>query len=100
MKQDPICVLNPPLKYMPFYDVFHKKIRLITLINDICSSTLAIPVVKAGGFFAIPFVKGNNEKESVPLFVVTDSVNSFSMQIDAPDIKPTIEAGQLIIVAR
>ena len=76
------------------------KVRLIKLYNDIYSSTLAIPVVKAGGFFAIPFVRGNKDKESVPLFVVTDSVNSFSMQIDAPDIKPTIEAGQLIIVAR
>ena len=26
MKQDPICVLNPPLKYMPFYDVFQEKL--------------------------------------------------------------------------
>ncbi len=57
-------------------------------------------MVKAGGFFTIPFIKGKSEKDTVPLFVVTDSIKSFSMQVDAPDIKPTIEAGQLIIVAR
>jgi len=51
------------------------------ILNGIHSSTLAIPVVKAGGFFAIPFIKGKNDKESVPLFVVTDSVNSFAMQV-------------------
>jgi hypothetical protein len=45
------------------------------------SSTLALPVVKAGGFFAIPFVKGSNDKETVPLFVVTDSINSFALQV-------------------
>jgi hypothetical protein len=42
---------------------------------------LALPVVKAGGFFAIPFVKGSNDKETVPLFVVTDSINSFALQV-------------------
>ena len=64
------------------------------------SSTLAIPVVKAQNYFTIPFFRGPKDKETVPLFVVTDTINSFALNIDAPDIKPSIQAGQLIVVAR